>query len=419
MSLLTLIDHYNNKVDGTITSVNQVETVDTGTDQTFTLIATSIVLAIYTTTNNWDSTQTYMGRYSSLIVDDNWVSQGVDSPFDDNYPCRTYALWCGELAAGEHTIKGSIFHGWNDATVCATSRQLTILIFSGTEFNAIIADTTDASANSTDLIDDPNASIVITPSADCYALVLYHASNYHAHSESYEGKTCAIKIGSTDYNRVGKAPCQEGMQDSVLSHKVIALTGSTEYTIKGRFSVANGSDTVYIDERSLIVLLLSKDAILDFDSNSTQISTTSNTLVDDPDISITRNAPTAGVLFAIASAYKLAGTTSSIFAETYAINVDSTDVLAIKSSPSESSAANSAVTMTIAEIVAGSHTIKGRFSNNREEYSAKFDNREMTCLWFLEAVDSNIKAVNGVTRANIKSVNGVSLANIKSINGVA
>lgn len=115
--------------------------------------------------------------------------------------------------------------------------------------------------------------------------------------------------------------------------------------------------------------------LLDTVSSDTQVSTTSSSLVDDGQATITHTTSDVRELLVVAMGTKRNGTVDSNYGECYGIMADSIDRAnsrgACSYGPTAGVGACSAATAFAINLAAGSHTIKGRFSDNYLTNSAK------------------------------------------------
>jgi hypothetical protein len=253
-----------------------------------------------------------------------------------------------------------------------------IYIFDGDEFYYVDSSTA-STTTSTSLTDDPQASITFTPSGACKCLVLYNIGNVYGSTENLNGKKAAINVNGSDYSQAEKSPYSSNYSDSVFTCYASSLS-ATSTTAKGRFA-AHAAATVTISRRQLGVLLFADSSALDIITSDTQVSTTSSSLVDDTQATISRTTTDERELLVIAMGTKRDGTSSSNYGECYGIMVDAVDRTNSRGSPYGSSDADSAATCFGVNLAAGAHTIKGRFSNNSGTTTARINSRRVIALW--------------------------------------
>jgi len=334
----------------------------------------------------------WMGMQNAISIDGTDRANSWDSPVNDNFPVRNTVFWVGTLAAGSHTIKGRFASNYVGGMVTISNRVLVIITFDGDEFRYVDS-ATAATAPDATLINDPNAQVTFTPSAACKALILYNIANSGA-AESYYGKKAAINIAGTDYAQAEKSPYYYNFADSVFTCHALSLS-AVSTTVKGRFANAETADPVLvtIHRRQLAVLLLADSTLLNVITSTTQVDTDSNSLVDDTEAKISRTTSDMRELLVVAMGTKRSGTYSNAIGECYGIKVNTNDRANSRGSPESGGFADSAGTAYAERLAAGTHTVQGRFSNNRLAYTAIIDARQVVALWFVAV---NIAPTNGV-----------------------
>jgi hypothetical protein len=376
MTLLTYKDKYviTDQTADTTTSASLVD--DPHAQQTFNLTASQVVLVIYQANNVYGVAMPANGMQNAISIDAVDKAKSWDSPYGSTYPTRNCVFWVGTLASGSHTVKGR-FAKIATGTATISNRVLLIYIFDGDEFQ-YIDDATTATAPDTTMIDDPNAQVTFTPSGACKALLLYNAANSGATENEY-GKKVAINVGGTDYGQAEKSG--SNYIDSIFTCHALSLT-AVSTTVKGRFANAGTAATVSIHKRQLAVLLLADSTLLDIITSTTQVSTTSNALVDDGQATISRTTTDARELLVVAMGTKRSGTSSNNFGECYGIKINTNDRANSRGSACYNNYANSVATTYAEQLAAGSQTVQGRFSNNTGTGTAKIDARQVVALWF-------------------------------------
>jgi len=352
---------------------------DTEAEKTFNLSSSKVVLVIYKAHMNHGSTGTNLGMQNAINVDGTDYANSWDAPYTSNYAVRNCVFWIGTLSSGSHTIKGRFASNSDGATVTIDRRVLIIMIFDGDEYQ-YVDNTTTATTSSGSLVDDPNASVTFTPSGNCKALILYNCSKSHGSTEYAGGKKAAINVNGTDYAQAEKSQYSSNYANSVFTCYALSLS-ATSTTVKGRYASNSDGSTVTIERRQLGVLLFADSTLLDVVTSETQVSTTSNTLVDDSEATITRTTNDTREVLIIAVGTKRHNTESSATGECYGINVDGTDKTWSRGSPYYAAYADSAATAYAIKLTSGSHTIKGRFSNNSGSDTAKIDARCLIAIW--------------------------------------
>ncbi|MGB9778730.1 MAG: hypothetical protein ACPLW8_04925 [Candidatus Bathyarchaeales archaeon] len=97
-----------------------------------TLAGDSDVLMMYVGGNPHGASEDYDGKGVQLQIDgaDKSNSASWQSPYGSNYANSATSLWCEQLTAGSHTIKGRFFANYAGYTVTISHRQLVALVFS-------------------------------------------------------------------------------------------------------------------------------------------------------------------------------------------------------------------------------------------------------------------------------------------------
>jgi hypothetical protein len=349
----------------------------------FTLTATQTILIIYI--NNVPAMggigSIYGAQYAiskdGVDVANTWDSGSTTS----NFCFGSTTFWIGTLAAGSHTIKGRFASNLASNSASIQRRILLVYIFDGDEFQYIDNNTLEPSSSNS-FIDDPQASLTFTPSANCKALYLYNIGNAYLDTESVYGSKTAISIASVDYGQTEKSPNSVNYSANVFTCYATSLAAIST-TVKGRFASNQNTETVTISRRQLGVLLLSDTTILDIVDSTTLATTNSNILIDDPYATINRTTSNQRELLSICVATKRSGVSDSAFGETYGINIDSVDKHFQKRAPGGTSYACSESTVWAETLLAGSHTIKGRFASTISGgASAKISARVLISLIF-------------------------------------
>jgi len=404
MTLLTFNSKYviASAVAVTTTSATLVD--DTEASQTFNLDASKVVLVIYQANNVYGAAMPSTGMQNAISIDTVDKANSWDCPYEVNYPVRNTVFWLGTLAAGSHTIKGRFASRTSGSTATVSNRVLLIYIFDGDEFQ-YVDDATTATTPNTTFIDDPNAQVTFTPSATCKALVMYNCANSGA-TESQYGKKAAINIAGTDYGQAEKSNYGNNYVDSVFTVHALSLS-AVSTTVKGRFANAGLATTVTIHRRQLAVLLLDDSTLMDVVTSTTQVSTTSNALVDDAQATISRTTPDTKELLVVAMGTKRYGISSNAKGECYGIKINTNDRTTSRGCPYGGSHANSAATTYAEQLASGDHTVQGRFSNNYGTDIAKIDARQVVALWLTVAAGGQTYTVN-VSEPSISASDSIS-----------
>jgi hypothetical protein len=97
-----------------------------------TLTTNSNCLTMYIAGNPPSVTEDDNGKGIQLQIDAAGMSNSTSwqSPYDNNYADSVTSLWCTQLTAGSHTIRGTFFDNANDgSTVTVSNRQLLFIAF--------------------------------------------------------------------------------------------------------------------------------------------------------------------------------------------------------------------------------------------------------------------------------------------------
>jgi hypothetical protein len=97
----------------------------------YALVEDSDSLILYVGGNSHGAVENFRGKGIQLQIDgvDEPGSVSWQSPYSNNYADSATSLWCEQLTAGSHTIKGRFFANSAGVTVTISHRQLLILSF--------------------------------------------------------------------------------------------------------------------------------------------------------------------------------------------------------------------------------------------------------------------------------------------------
>lgn len=359
---------------------------DTPAVQAFSLSGTRTVLVIYSQDCDKNVGQALTGGQSAINVDgaDHATTVSPVSNVGSSVPgaSSSTSVWIGALGAGSHTVKGRIASNVASSYMYVTNRTLLVYIFSGDEFT-YIDNATNKTNSTTNPANDAIATSTFTPSGSCQALILYNIAAYYNATEYQNGSMVLIDPGTgSGVNRVDRGAASGANKgQSAFTCKVASLT-AVPITVNGQFASLSSGNTATVSARQFGILLLDPSVLVDTVIGGSQISSTSGTLADDAQASISRTTSDSRELLVIASASKYNGTSDSLDGECYGIKIDTVDVaLSRQSSYSAIIACGSSVAFA-QTTSAGAHTVKGRFSNNSGTTSAKIDDRYVIALWF-------------------------------------
>jgi hypothetical protein len=382
MTLLTYVNKY------VLTSANAVTTTsstlgdDTEVSQTFSLSATQVVLVIYAANCVYGASEPALGTQNAISVDGTDYAKSYDSGATSGYPVRNCTFWIGSLASGSHTIKGRFASMGNGSTATINNRVLLIYIFDGTEFQ-YVDDATTKTTTSNTLTGDASASVTFTPSGSCVLLALYNASASGA-TEDIGGKKVAISIGGSNYGQAEKCPSTSNYADSVFTGHCLSRT-AVSTIVQGMFANNRGSSlTVSIHRRQLGVLLINNSVPFDIVTSTTVVDTTSSSLVDDTQCTITRTPAATSELLVIAMATKRHNQVGAGSGLCYGIMIDAVDKAHSRGSPASGGSGwgDSAATAWGLYVSAAQHIVKGRQSNNYDSEDSYISARQVIAIWF-------------------------------------
>lgn len=309
-----------------------------------------------------------------------------------NYPTRNCVFWVGTLAAGSHWIAGRFALGSGTGTATINNRVLLIYILNGDEYRYVDDGITWTWTNTTTLVADTASSVTFTPSGSCVALFLYNAADNWSHPDIYpsNGKVVYLNVNGINYAEAMQSLGSGNSPDSVFTAYSASLTASST-TVKGMFADNYLSGyNVSINERELAVLLFDPTTLSDMITSGTAVTTTSNTLVNDTQATITRTTTETRELLAVAMGDR-ANSAGNKVGDCYGIAVNGVDYTNSRSCPQGASAAyaGSEATGWAGTISAGTNYVQGRISNNNSTETAKITNRIVIALWLLPSGQSS------------------------------
>lgn len=403
--LLKLIDKHLVKSSELITTTSNTYVDDPYSELRFSLPSSKYVLIIYQGNCKYGDPQNHYGSKVALEVDGEIKVESSDScRIYNNYAIESFIFWFGLLGSGEHIVKGKIRSLYSGDSTSISNRVMMVLVFDGDE-GYYLYNTTLAQTDSDTLVDDPYASITITPSSDCLMLVLYSVSNDE--ETEREAKKIGINING---DRITVERCAGTLSNYPTNITAIYALDATniEYTIKGRFCSKQSGYTVSIARRSLCVLLLDKTKLIyDVVHNTTSFSTTSGEFVDDPYAVIERVLTDNRILFVLATATKYKNVSSDD--ETcYGININGSDVTETRCSTYGNQSFAYALAY-ITDVSSGYNYVKGRVKSYIDDAVSVISERYLVALWFeiptpaptYIDVNVNIPIQSGETKSGI------------------
>jgi hypothetical protein len=360
---------------------------------TFTLAGSRTVLAFYVGNSTYAANSPPIKGFKTAVnVDGTDYSTMSDSGNYGTYAqcMRTCCVWCGTLAAGQHTIKGRFASNAAGVTATLNNRSLVIYIFNGDSFYYIDNNTNSITSSVQTLADDTYASLSVNPPANCTAIALYAQSNPEGGAtQRYDGTKTGLYIGNADVASTENSDSTYGTSsdvnhaDSSCTVWVGTINSGSATAVKGRFAKITTASGVQanIGSRSIAVLCIDPaNVTVDPVVTTTQISTASTTLADDANVSVSRSFD--GELLVLGLAYKKSGTSGYMYGLCYGLEVDNVDVVNCRASPNASTVTESVFLAYAKTVAAGAHTIQGRFAVNAGTGTQRYDNRTFYALWF-------------------------------------
>jgi hypothetical protein len=396
MTLLTFNSKYivQSSTSKTTTSTTFVD--DTYATRTFDLSGTKTVLVIYNANSQYGDVNTHRGFRNTINIDGTDHITISSSPCDDNHAIRNTCFAVVTLDSGSHTITGRISSP-NGSTVTVSNRTLLIYILDGSDYT-FTENTTANSTNTNVYVDD--IATTFTPSGDCKALILYGASKDDGVTEYVSGKKIRINLNDSAVGvEASQAPCSSTCGNALITAYACQLSAS-ETVIKGQFASNVVDTTVSISRSALAILLFDPSVTLQTSTSTSQISTTSTTLINDSAIS-TSNSGSSEVL-AIAVATKNSGYSSSYYGFEYGLAIDSSDVALSRVSPSGSWEGANTLVAYAATLTSGSHVINGKYALNSSTTATTIDQRILLSLWFNQSnvpLQSSISGTGSIEEA--------------------
>jgi hypothetical protein len=375
-----------------MSTVRVSTTSDTPVDDAESLLSFSLtydsnVIIIYNASSKHGSTEYYYGKYGEINVDgvDKSESRGDQSTYVSNYANSFTCIWAGSLAAGSHTVKGRFASNYAGQTVGIDQRQIIVIAIPKDYAGVVggVMSTVRVTTTSASLVDDPEA--VYSPSlpADMETITLYQASSKHGSTEYYYGKYGTVNVDGVDESgaRGDQSPFSSNCANSFTSlHSELLKAGT--HTVKGRFASNYAGSTVGIDQRGLGFIAVPAEFSVFKAASTVRVSTTSSTLVDDSEASLSFTLAKDSLVIIIYNASSKHGSTEYYYGKYGEINVDGVDKSESRGDQSTyvSNYANSFTCIWAGSLAAGSHTVKGRFASNYAGQTVGIDQRELVVL---------------------------------------
>jgi hypothetical protein len=225
----------------------------------------------------------------------------------------------------------------------------------------VVTSSTLVTSTSPTLADDTEASQNFYLAASQTVLVIYNPFNRHNGATEYQrGKQIAINVDGTDYANTWNSPYAANGANGATTFWIGTLAAGT-HTIIGRFASNRDTSTVAINERVLLILILNGDAFRYVDDATAQ-STTSTSLVNDPNASQTFTPSgncQALILYNVGNSY---GATEDQNGKVTAIRIGGTNNSQSEKAPYGTNYSDNVFTLHYAPLAATSYTAQGMFA---------------------------------------------------------
>ena len=393
--------------DNGLTYDGDTLTDDVDCEYAFVIDRSLVALVIYS--NNSSQFNVYpdpvTGYSSAISVDGDDVSLVSDSPCGlfDNMISRCTTIWMGKLDAGEHHIKGRIKSNVASSAVNIASRTLTVILFSGTDYEFISDATKCAYESLTAGTYEPDTPALISKkaSANSIGLLLYASSNDYGDEDQHDtGRSQRLQYSINDPGNwaspceVGKAPSFLGRPMSLFSAFAIPSLNQDDEVVARAEMTANQYEEaglpICVNRRYFAFLVLAtegNETLFDADAGSMQAATGDNSPADDWQApAIVRTIEQERELLVIAVANRkmfVSGNMPSQYGDYYGISIDAVDVAGQRASTKTLAFCSSESISWAQHLEPGEHTIQGRFCNNLLGETAVIDERVVIALWFL------------------------------------
>ncbi len=187
----------------------------------------------------------------------------------------------------------------------------------------------------------------------------------------------------------------EKMQEDIEITDVTRVTHSPWFVAQAEYSVNTGhhisdsyTETQAIDGsfETFKEGLTTLEYEYAFESSDTRVSTTSGTPVNDSEAVLNITLDIDSHIFVIYNAGNKEGSAEDQGGKGCAINVDGEDKAFSWQSPYAVDSANSVTVVWATYLLAGPHTIQGKFFANRAGYTVGIDTRQIMAYWFPKVV---------------------------------
>jgi hypothetical protein len=224
----------------------------------------------------------------------------------------------------------------------------------------VVTSTTAVTSTSGTLVDDTQASQTFSLTATRTVLVVYQANSVDGAAMPAQGMQNAISVDGTD-----RAISWNSAADATYAARNtvfwVGSLASGAHTIKGRFASNAGGSTATVNNRGLLIYILTGDEFRYVDS-TTSISTTSTSLTNDTAATFTFTPSGACKALILYNVTNLWGS-EDISGKMAAIRVGSTDYSQAEKAPRTSDNPDSVFTTWALSLSASSTTVTGRYAS--------------------------------------------------------
>lgn len=253
---------------------------------------------------------------------------------------------------------------------------MTLLTFNS---KFVITSAVAVSTTSSTPVDDTQASKTFTLTATQTVLAIYQAHNNFNSIEEPNGKGILINIDGTQTLVQVNSPFSRNYPNGNTTFWIGTLASGT-HTIKGQFRADLAATTVTINERVLLIYILNGNEF-SYINDSTLVSTTSGTFVNDTPASITFT-PSGDCKALIMYSTTSFDQTEDSAGTKIAINNLTTDLSQSEKSGHAINQSVNVFTLHFASLTAVSNTVNGRFASNASPNTVSIQNRQFGVLLF-------------------------------------
>jgi hypothetical protein len=256
---------------------------------------------------------------------------------------------------------------------------------------------TAVSTTSTSLQDDTQASQTINLSKSQVVLVIYQANSDYNQSMYYYGMANAISVDGNDYAQSWDSPAANNIPARNCVFWIGTL-GSGSHTIKGRFASKSSGQTVTINNRVLLILILNGTEFQYIDDTTTR-TTTSTSLTDDLSASVAFT-PSGSCKALVMYNASNSGSTEYVLGKMVAVNIAGADYGQIEKAPDGTNYPDSVFTVHGIALTAVSTAVKGRFASFASS-TVTIHRRQLGVLLFSD--DTLMDVVTSTTQVSTTS----------------